>query len=138
MLRSLIFPFILITINAATQNTLTVHAILNNPDAGGIVRFAFCPNEEAFDSWKGCDTISVAVVGRIVDATFTDVPQGICAVRVIQDVNSNGKLDTSWLGWPKEPYGFSNNAPVNTGPPPFHLAAWMIRPGENVIRVALR
>ena len=31
-------------------------------------------------------------------------------MQVYHDRNANGKLDTNWLGIPKEPYGFSNGA----------------------------
>ena len=30
-----------------------------------------------------------------------------CAIACFADLNNNGKLDTNWLGIPKEPYAFS-------------------------------
>lgn len=41
---------------------------------------------------------------------FEDIPSGSYALVVLHDENMNGKLDTNWLGIPKEGYGFSNNA----------------------------
>jgi uncharacterized protein (DUF2141 family) len=39
---------------------------------------------------------------------FEDIPPGTYALAVIHDENMNGKLDTNFLGMPKEGYGFSN------------------------------
>ena len=55
---------------------------------------------------------------------FRDVPPGTYAVAVIHDENSNGKLDTTFLGIPKEGVGTSNNARGHFGPPRFRDAAF--------------
>ena len=49
--------------------------------------------------------------------TFGDLPEGYYGIRVMHDVNSNDQLDTNFVGMPNEPYGFSNNAKGNFGPP---------------------
>ncbi|WP_139135269.1 DUF2141 domain-containing protein [Roseivirga sp. 4D4] len=41
------------------------------------------------------------------------------AITIYHDANSNGKLDTNFLGLPKERYGFSNNPRTTFGPPSF-------------------
>jgi len=41
--------------------------------------------------------------------TFKDIPKGIYAISLFHDENSNNKLDTNFIGMPKEGYGFSNN-----------------------------
>lgn len=38
-----------------------------------------------------------------------EIPYGEYAIAVYQDINSNGKLDKSFVGAPKEPFGFSQN-----------------------------
>ena len=44
------------------------------------------------------------------DNQFTlDLPPGKYAAAVVHDENANGKLDTNFLGIPKEGYGVSNN-----------------------------
>jgi uncharacterized protein (DUF2141 family) len=40
---------------------------------------------------------------------FKGLPEGVYAVAIYQDSNANGKMDKSFLGIPKEIYGFSNN-----------------------------
>lgn len=51
-----------------------------------------------------------------VTVTFENVRYGNYAVSVYQDKNKNGKLDKNRLGMPVEPYGFSNNPRIITGP----------------------
>jgi len=51
---------------------------------------------------------------------YKDLKPGKYAVAVFHDLNSNGKMDTNDLGFPIEPFGFSNNASNRTfGPPTF-------------------
>jgi len=38
----------------------------------------------------------------------TNVPDGEFLVMLVHDINNNGKLDTSFIGMPKEPVGLSN------------------------------
>lgn len=44
-----------------------------------------------------------------VELRFPNVPPGRYAVAVYHDVNGNGRLDRSAIGFPSEPYGFSND-----------------------------
>jgi uncharacterized protein (DUF2141 family) len=55
---------------------------------------------------------------------FEDIPPGVYAIAVIHDENMNGKLDTNWLGVPKEGYGFSRDAKGALGPPLFSAASF--------------
>ena len=123
--------------SSSAQLTLSVETILNKPEAGGMLRLALCPNKDAYDSEEGCVLRSVTADGRSVRCTFSGVEPGTYAVKVFHDINADEELNTSWIGWPKEPYGFSNDAPVNMGPPPFKLAAVVIDK-DKTIRIALR
>ncbi|MCP5039384.1 MAG: DUF2141 domain-containing protein [bacterium] len=51
--------------------------------------------------------------------TFEDLPFGTYAAKTFHDENANGKLDTNFVGFPKEGFGFSNNAMGKFGPPSF-------------------
>jgi uncharacterized protein (DUF2141 family) len=62
---------------------------------------------------------------------FEDIPPGTYALAVIHDENSNGKLDTNWLGIPTEGYGFSNDAKGMLGAPSFSVASFAYD-GRNV------
>ncbi|MDT8449363.1 MAG: DUF2141 domain-containing protein [Wenzhouxiangellaceae bacterium] len=56
---------------------------------------------------------------------FLDIPPGTYSLAVIHDENMNGKLDTNWLGVPKEGYGFSNDAKASMGAPSFDRASFL-------------
>ena len=46
---------------------------------------------------------------EIDNVTFeTQLPDGEYLVMLVQDINKNGKLDTSFIGMPKDPVGLSN------------------------------
>ncbi|MBU6442453.1 MAG: DUF2141 domain-containing protein [Alphaproteobacteria bacterium] len=62
---------------------------------------------------------------------------GVYAVKMMQDINENGKFDTSWLGLPLEPYGFSNNAKPFLSAPSFDSTKFTVAPGDNTITIRL-
>jgi uncharacterized protein (DUF2141 family) len=55
---------------------------------------------------------------------FIDIPPGTYALVVVHDENMNGKLDTNWLGAPKEGYGFSNDIKAFLSAPSFSAATF--------------
>ena len=65
------------------------------------------------------------------DGTMTvqvaDLPDGDYAVSLYIDRNANGKLDSNAIGIPTEPYGFSNDAAGNFGPPSFDKARLSVK-----------
>jgi len=62
---------------------------------------------------------------------------GVYAIKMMQDINGNGKFDTSWLGLPLEPYGFSNNAKPFLSAPSFGSTSFTVAPGNNTITIRL-
>jgi len=70
----------------------------------------------------------VARASGTAAVTFDRLPPGSYAVKVLQDVNNNGKAD------PGEPLGISNAA----GPGNFDAAAIQLQPGANMAVIHLR
>ena len=58
----------------------------------------------------------------VVDSLKT----GEYSFRYFHDKNNNEKLDTYWIGIPKEGYGFSNNAKGKYGPPNFEKTVFEV------------
>ncbi|WP_417449066.1 DUF2141 domain-containing protein [Kordiimonas sp.] len=58
--------------------------------------------------------------------TFTGLEPGEYAVSVFHDVDANGKLDSNFMGIPKEPVGISRDARGSFGPPKFRDAAFKL------------
>jgi uncharacterized protein (DUF2141 family) len=82
-------------------------------------------------------TITPAVAGEMVVRLYETAP-GAYAVKVMQDLNANGRVDSNFVGIPTEPYGFSNDAKGILGPPSFDAAKIDLKPGDNVIVIHLR
>jgi uncharacterized protein (DUF2141 family) len=53
---------------------------------------------------------------------ITDLPKGTYAIGVCHDLNSNEKMDKNVIGYPLEPYGFSNNVKAYFSQPTFQEA----------------
>ncbi|MBI3895867.1 MAG: DUF2141 domain-containing protein [Acidobacteria bacterium] len=61
------------------------------------------------DTTKSFQQKPVPIEGTSAKVTFTDIAPGDYAVSVTHDENSSGKMDTGFMGRPKEGYGVSNN-----------------------------
>ncbi|MDG2528347.1 DUF2141 domain-containing protein [Caulobacter endophyticus] len=95
---------------------------------------------DSAQAWKGGKAVASASVpaAEPQPTIRLDLPAGTYAVRVYHDVDGDGRLGTNAFGIPAEPYGFSNDAKVGMGPPPFEAAAFTVAPGENAHAVTLR
>lgn len=90
-------------------------SIENIKEIKGSIRLAVYSGEETFLK-KSIVTKSVAVTAKTATIIFENINPGEYAISTYHDVNDNKKLDSNFLGIPKEPYGFSNNARGMFGP----------------------
>ncbi len=71
--------------------------------------------------------------------TYRNIPHGRYAVVIAHDENGNGKIDSNWIGIPKEGYGFSNNVVPLFSAPGFDSAGFKVARDVTVtIRVIYR
>lgn len=71
--------------------------------------------------------------------TFKGYKPGTYAISVMHDLDSDGDLDTSMVGRPKEPWGVSNDAPPHRfGPPEFEECTFKYAGGKKVIKIKLQ
>ena len=68
---------------------------------------------------------------------FSGVPSGTYAVSVVHDENSNGKMDTNFMGIPREGVGSSNNAKGRFGPPKFEAAAFHFSGDRKDLKITI-
>jgi uncharacterized protein (DUF2141 family) len=68
---------------------------------------------------------------------FSGVAAGTYAVSVFHDENSNGKLDTNFMGIPREGVGASNDAKGHFGPPKFAAAAFHLAGGRLELKITI-
>lgn len=64
----------------------------------------------------------VPIKDNMVNFTFENLPYGDYAISVHHDEDSNGKVNTNWIGMPNESLGASKDAKGTFGPPSFDKA----------------
>lgn len=90
----------------AAEKKLTVE-ITNVVSEEGQIILAIYNSSENYD--KRIAFQEVKLKPEIDTVIFeTNVPDGEYLVMLVHDINNNGKLDTSFIGMPKEPVGLSN------------------------------
>lgn len=68
---------------------------------------------------------------------FPGISPGTYAVSVFHDENSNDKLDTNFMGIPREGVGASNNPKGHFGPPKFSAAAFAFAGGRLDLKITI-
>jgi uncharacterized protein (DUF2141 family) len=119
-------------VRAQEPATLVIH-IQNMSPQGGILRLGL------YDEARYPDDNSTPVASADVPAqlgetvvTLTNVAPGTYAIETFQDINSNQKMDTTWFGFPLEPFGFSRDAHPHFSKPGFAQVKFDLAPGMNV------
>jgi uncharacterized protein (DUF2141 family) len=122
----LILLFAVMTRTASPQESegsIRAHIEGLHSDRGQVVCALFAV---ANDFPKRIDQAFARMTAQIMSGSatceFPRVPPGVYAVSVFHDENLNGRLDTNWLGIPREGVGASNNPKPRMGPPKFEAA----------------
>jgi uncharacterized protein (DUF2141 family) len=92
------------------------------------------------DGWmkQGLKMAGTAAQKDGVTYEFKDLPMGDYALSIHHDENGNGKFDTNLVGMPTEPYGFSNDAMGNFGPPTFEQAKFKLDQDKKTVKLNLK
>ncbi len=118
MIHQLLFSlFTAFLVPAEPSITLKVTGL--RPSVGSV----FVAVYDAKNYLKDGDYVAtkIARVGNASTVTIAlaDIPSGIYALAVYQDLNNNKKLDKNLIGVPTEPFGFSNNVKILFSAPAF-------------------
>lgn len=101
--------------------------ILDIRNSTGAVACALFESPEGFPSeflQFATNIMIIKVRDTQARCDFLDIPRGTYALAVIHDENMDGKLNTNWLGIPREGYGFSNDAKAFLTAPSFDAASF--------------
>jgi uncharacterized protein (DUF2141 family) len=112
----------MINITSAADSTGTIRFDVSGlENMEGVLRVALFSEEEGFPSEfsKAVTYKSVELDSGQVVILFENIPYGIYAAAFLHDRNRNDKMDTNWLGIPREGMAASNNASATFGPPSF-------------------
>ncbi|MDX6746784.1 DUF2141 domain-containing protein [Polaribacter sp. PL03] len=74
----------------------------------------------------------VKINNKKSEVIFKNLPKGEYAVSFVHDENDNKKMDTNFLGIPKEDYGCSNNARGFMGPPKYKDAKFQLTANKTI------
>jgi len=116
----------------AWADSLTV--TVTNITERGEMHLAIYDDADVFENDNGekggaANGIIDGVIEMVDPGTATysfDIPKGVYTIGIFVDVNLNNKMDTNFVGIPKEQYGFSNNAKGFMGPPTFKAASFTV------------
>ena len=89
------------------------------------------------NSEKAVARIKSAISDKQAVCEFSGMAPGTYAVSVFHDENSNGKLDTNFMGIPREGVGASNGAKGHLGPPKFDAAAFHFSGGRLDLNITI-
>ena len=100
-------------LSAFESSAATLDVEIQGIRKGGILNLEISRSKEAFESDGDDAGVAARIRERIGKGAYQrsfDIPPGTYAIKLHIDENENGKLDTNFLGIPKEQYGTSNNA----------------------------
>src|SRR5215475_13692542 len=86
---------------------------------------------------KAVAQVSSPISNKQAVCDFSGVTPGTFAISIFHGENSNGKLDTNFMGIPREGVGASNNAKGHLGPPKFDAAAFLYRGGRLDLKITI-
>ncbi len=103
----LLFPLLL---SAQYEVELSMQVPINK----GTVLLAVYGSEADFDENENAVLSKKIPVDRVGEykVMLEGLSTGSYTIALFQDINDNGKLDTNFMGIPKEPYAFSRNPKV--------------------------
>jgi uncharacterized protein (DUF2141 family) len=121
----------ILTTNAQEKTynlTINITGLSSNK---GNVLVALYDKKEAFlkKSFKGG---IVKIIDKQTTYIFKDIPKGEYAVSFFHDENNNNKMDTNFIGIPKEDYGFSNNTKGFIRPPKYNDAKFQLTKNKTI------
>jgi len=101
--------------------------------SNGQIRLEVFIDEEGFENEK-----SVAIKHykkiNLINGTFTvklNLPPGTYGLALLDDENNDDKMNYSFVGWPKEGFGFSNYYLTGLFKPKFEVFKFTVINGQN-------
>jgi uncharacterized protein (DUF2141 family) len=121
---------------APAENVVDVEISGLRNDKGQILCALFA-SADAFPKKadKAIARLTTKIAERKAFCDFTGVAPGTYAVSVVHDENANGKLDTNFIGMPREGVGASNDAKGHMGPPKFAAASFHYEGGRLDLKI---
>lgn len=131
-MKMIFFGILWFPMSLLAQNTISVH-IKNVNSTEGHIKVALYDSDKTFLSFdKVLKAGSAPAHKGIVTLQIADLPIGEYALAVFHDENGNGKLDTNWLGIPKEKVAFSRAKMKTFGPPKYEECTFQVTSDHEI------
>lgn len=104
-------------------------------NAKGKIVVCLFNSEKGFpmNSSEAMKVVSVPLIeGSVPRAQFTGLEPGLYAVSALHDENNNKKLDTNWIGIPREGVAASRDAKGNMAPPDYKDAVLEVTQDKEI------
>ena len=122
-----------------SAETLTI-TIADIRESEGRLMIQVANSEKGFEFSEDSAAPPPVAISQLAEAgemTFeVTLPPGIYGARVLHDLNGNGEMDSNFVGIPKEPWAFSNNATGRLGPAKWQDAKFEIS-GDTALEIRL-
>ena len=109
--------------------TVTVSGI---SELKGEIAIGVYNNEESYTKGDHFTGEFVKADKETVTYTFENIPEGVYAIKIYHDKNSNKKMDRNFMKIPTEGYAFSNNVFGTFGPPKFEKVKFEVKEDINL------
>ena len=124
-------------LNAQIASGQDITVKINNLDnSKGKVLVAIYDSKDSFLNKRFKGTMS-KINDNTCEVTFKNIPEGVYAISLFHDENDNNKMDSNFLGIPKEDYGCSNNATGFMGPPKWEDAKFELKDKSIIQTITL-
>lgn len=130
LIFTIVFGGILTTNAQEKTYDLTVNISGLNSDKGTLLVGIYNQKENFLKNQFKGDVVKIKDKRSVV--VFKNLPKGEYAVSFVHDENDNKKMDTNFLGIPKEDYGCSNNATGFMGPPKYDDAKFNLHSDKTI------
>lgn len=97
--------------------------------AQGKINISLFAKAESWDKETPDMVLMIDPALAVESSLLVDLPPGKYGFFLYQDLDNNGKLKQTFLGFPAEPYAFSNNVKIKASKPSFASMAFDVAAG---------
>jgi len=108
----------------ASDLKITIEGIVEQ--TGGIMVAVIASEQQFEDKASPSASLILTPSGKTTSVTLHEISPGTYAIRAMHDVNGNSKMETNFVGIPKEPWGGSNNTKGKLSPPKWQAARFEV------------
>ncbi len=136
IILSILLLSLFVSIACAKGNTITIKVHGIKEIKGKIVIGLYNKAKTFPDIGKQHKGIISKITTKSATYIFSDIPDGIYAIALFQDLNNNGDLDYNFFGIPEEPYAFSCISGACFKKPGFNKAKFKLK-GNHTFKIKL-